>query len=105
MSQPMPADRKALAMYHLDMARAALRRPEPALDEGLFHATQALRLADNDTKIQAVANVLSGLCHERQDHYHLAYYAFEAAKGQDPKRWTNELEESLQFCRCKIFPR
>ncbi|KAJ6781207.1 hypothetical protein PWT90_07847 [Aphanocladium album] len=75
MSQPMPADRRTQAMYHLEEARTALRRGPANCDEGLFHATQALRLADDDKKIQALANILSGFCHERQDHYHLAYYA------------------------------
>ncbi|KAJ3494376.1 hypothetical protein NLG97_g4121 [Lecanicillium saksenae] len=105
MSQPMPANHKGQAMHHLDQARAFLRASPADYVEGLFHATKALRLANNDTKIQALANILSATCHENNEHYHLAYYAYLAAKGQDPRRWTDELENSLRFCECKVYPR
>ncbi|KAM3513101.1 hypothetical protein MY11210_003303 [Beauveria gryllotalpidicola] len=101
-------ERQEQAMTLLHQAGAALKR-EPCtaadVEEAVSHATQALRLADNDSGIKSAANIVLGGCHENQDKWNLAYYEYKAAKEQCGSRWTTELEQIFQYCCCKVFPR
>ncbi|ATY58727.1 hypothetical protein A9K55_003702 [Cordyceps militaris] len=108
MSQEPPVDRGLLALKHLDAAYEARKQMPDGKEQTevvLAHATQALRLADDDRIIKALANLVLGGCHEQQDKWHLAYYEYVAAKEQYTDEWTESMEQALQYCRCKVFPR